>query len=347
MKNTIIESLTAEYIMLPLRNPFVISLRSSTNANIIRWKLTTTDGEVYLGESVPVQYVTGETPESVLAIAPRFEECVRGKSIEEFGRITSELEKLHPTDLAARAGVEMALYNAVAAKANISLYKLFGGFQRSVETDLTLSKVENATDIARIAWADGFRIFKMKVGGAEKEADKRRVLALQEALPDAVIRLDANQGFSPEEAESFLSGIVREGVKLEMVEQPVDKHDLQGMDYVARNSPVPILADEACITPADAYRICSATAVHGVNVKLMKSGLSGALSIIRIAQAANRKLMIGCMIESPVGLSTALALACGTGAFEYVDLDGHLLIDLKEEITEFEAKGPFLTIKEH
>jgi L-alanine-DL-glutamate epimerase-like enolase superfamily enzyme len=186
----------------------------------------------------------------------------------------------------------------------------------------------------------------MKVGGENKEADTLRVVRLQEELPEAIIRLDGNQGFTPKEAEDFLADLVKRGVRLEMVEQPVDKHDLTGLDYVARNSPVPILADEACVTPEDAYRICSTTAVHGVNVKLMKSGLSGALSIIRIAQAANRRLMIGCMIESPVGLSAALALACGTGAFDYVDLDGHVLIDIKEEITEFEAKGPFLTIRD-
>lgn len=346
MKQKIIASLTAEYTPLPLRNPFVISLRSSINANIVRWRLRMTDGSEYLGESVPVQYVTGESPESVLAVAPRFEEYVQGKSLEDFGCILHELEVMHPSDVSARAGLEIALYNAVALTASIPLYKLFGGVTNRVQTDLTLSKVPDAVDIAKLAWTDGFKIFKMKVGGADKNHDFFRVVALQEALPDTIIRLDANQGFEPNEAVEFIGNLVARGIRLEVVEQPVAKEDLSGLDDVARQSPVPILADEACVTPADAFKILSTTRVHGVNVKVMKSGVGGALSIIRIAQAAKRKLMMGCMIESPVGLTTSLAIACGTGAFDYIDLDGHLLIDIRDKIEEFNAEGPFLSIHE-
>ena len=83
--------------------------------------------------------------------------------------------------------------------------------------------------------------------------------------------------------------------------------------------------------------------MQGLNVKLMKSGIKGALEIISIAKAAGRKLMIGCMLESEIGMVANVALACGTGSFDYVDLDGHLLIDFSEPITSFVAHGPRLS----
>ncbi len=299
-------------------------------------------GQEFLGESVPVQYVTGETPESVLAAAPKIDALLRNALIEDLPLLLREMERALPRDIAARAGVEIALYNAFAAEVEIPLEKLLGAANASLETDLTIARIPNALEVAREAWREGFRIFKLKVGGGPMEEDVDRVLGITAEYPEARIRLDANQSLTPRAALDLAETLLRNGVALELIEQPVPKEDLIALDEISRISPVPVIADEACRTPSEAYRLFSETAVQGVNVKLMKSGILGALDIIRIAKAASRTLMIGCMLESEIGMAASVALACGTGAFDYVDLDGHLLLDLQEPIALFQADGPRL-----
>jgi L-alanine-DL-glutamate epimerase-like enolase superfamily enzyme len=339
-----IKSIHAEYHKLPLKNPFVISIRSAKNANVIRWHLCLDDEKEFLGESVPVQYVTGETPESVLASVSSIEDMLRGQSVEDFHSLIDEMEQALPRDVAARTGVEIALYNAYAAASNVSVMKLLGGASVTVETDLTIARLPNAVDVAREAWHRGFRIFKMKVGGGTMQEDEDRILGIAAALPDAIFRLDANQSFTVKQTLELTDILLKSGITIELIEQPVPKEDIAALDEISRISPVPIIADEACRNPTEASRLFAETAVQGVNVKLMKSGIKGALEIIRIAKAANRKLMIGCMLESEIGMAASVALACGTDAFDYIDLDGHVLLDLAEPITLFKTDGPRLWI---
>ncbi len=338
-----IASLKAEYFQIPLKNPFILSIRTAHHANVIRWRLRLEDGRAFPGESVPVQYVTGETPESVLMVAPKIEAILRGAAIEDMYHLIHEMAEVLPRDVAARAGVEIALYNAYSVECGIGVEKLLGGENATLETDLTIARIPNAVEVARAAWREGFRIFKMKVGGGPMEEDYDRILGVAETLPEAIFRLDANQSLTPETTVELTERLLQNDITIELIEQPVPKEDLKALDEVSKVSPVPIIADEACRTPPEAYRIFSETATHGVNVKLMKSGIQGALAIIRIAKAAGRKLMIGCMLESEVGMAASVNLACGTGAFDYVDLDGHVLLDLQEPISLFRAEGPRLS----
>ena len=338
-----IRSLTATYTKPPLRDPFVLSIRSATHANVIRWQLELSNGEVYLGESVPVQYVTGETPDTVLASLESFRHLLIGRSLEAgIEELMEPLDRAHPSDHAARAGVEMALYQAIAGSEGKTLQELFGGRRLRIETDLTISRIPNAVDVAKRALASGFRIFKVKIGGGELAEDLDRLVALRACSPEAIFRLDANQAFDADEALRRVDAILEAGVPVELVEQPVPKEDLAALSEVARLSPVPVIADEACRSVEDARRIVETTPVHGVNVKLMKTGLRGAQEIMLLTQAAGKRLMIGCMLESEVGMSASVALASGSGAFDYNDLDGHLLLDLQEPIRLFEAEGPWL-----
>jgi L-alanine-DL-glutamate epimerase-like enolase superfamily enzyme len=176
------------------------------------------------------------------------------------------------------------------------------------------------------------------------QEDEDRILGIARALPEAIFRLDANQSLTVKQTLELTDILLQNGITIELIEQPVLKEDLAALDEISRLSSVPIIADEACRNPREAFRLFAETAVQGVNVKLMKSGIKGALEIIEIAKAANRKLMIGCMLESEIGMAANVALACGTGAFDYIDLDGHLLLDLAEPITLFHVDGPRLWI---
>jgi L-alanine-DL-glutamate epimerase-like enolase superfamily enzyme len=133
-------------------------------------------------------------------------------------------------------------------------------------------------------------------------------------------------------------------VPLELVEQPTPKEDLAALDAVAARSPVPIFADESVKSPEDALRVVTETRAHGINVKIMKAGISGALDIIAIARAAKLRLMIGCMLESRRGIACSLALAAGTGAFEFVDLDSHLLLAEPGDNPFFSQDGPRMRV---
>jgi len=213
-----------------------------------------------------------------------------------------------------------------------------------METDVTIPIVPNAGELAELAWAVGIRVFKIKVGDPDRSADWARIDAIREMAPDARLRIDANQAFEPREAVEFAKRLVEEGAVVELLEQPVKKEDFEGLGYVAEHSPIPVFADESCRTPADALRLINTTAVQGLNLKINKNGLFGVLDIIAIARAANRKLMLGCMLETRYSIAVSLAIACGTGAFEHIDLDSHLLLNEQCEEAGFTQDAARLTL---
>jgi len=342
----VVRDVTAEIIEIPLRYAFMTAqdrlARQVTRPVVVSIALE--DGRAAVGESVPVAYVTGETQESVLAAVERARPLLIGGDVRRLRPLLNRLAETLPDAPSARAGIEMALYTAFAEVTGIALWRLWGGARESVETDITLPIVPDAVERAVEAAAQGFRCFKLKVGEEDREEDFRRLCAVQEAVPNAILRVDANQAFSAEEAVIFIRRAVEAGVRLELVEQPVAKGNLLALDAVADASPVPIFADEAVKTPADALRLVRETRAQGLNVKLMKAGVTGALDILAIARAAGRKLMIGCMLETRRGIGFSLAFACGTGAFDYVDLDSHFLLGEEGPNPYFCQDGPHLRI---
>jgi L-alanine-DL-glutamate epimerase-like enolase superfamily enzyme len=173
--------------------------------------------------------------------------------------------------------------------------------------------------------ARGFRIFKAKVGKDEDE-DIARVMAISEGAPGCCFVLDANQGFQPAQAVEFIKNLLSRGIMIRAFEQPVNATDLDGMRFVSENANVPVIADEAAQTLADVKEIARSKAATGVNVKLMKCGMVGALEIISICKKTGLDLMFGCMLESKIAQSAAAHIACGTGAFSLFDLDSDLLL---------------------
>jgi L-alanine-DL-glutamate epimerase-like enolase superfamily enzyme len=123
-----------------------------------------------------------------------------------------------------------------------------------------------------------------------------------------------------------LEAVLKDGAKVDLLEQPVGKHDLKGMIFVSKRSPVPVAADETVATPRQAARALELGAATAINIKLAKSGLSRALEIAAVARAAKVPLMIGCMAETARGLSASVHFALGTGFFRFADLDSDVLL---------------------
>ncbi len=324
-----IVSVRAEAWTLPLVAPFVIAARTATQARNVRVTVTTDTGVVGLGASAPVGYVTGESVETVLAALADAGAALEGQSAEALEPLLRLSAELLPEAPAAQAGLEMALLDVWARGQGRSLWAHFGGQQKRLTTDVTIPLVApaEAARLGREAWADGFRALKLKVGDADgPDADLARIAAVAAAVPDVRLRVDANQAFTPDAAVTFTRKLLATGAAVELLEQPVAKEDVAGLKFVRAHVGVPVFADEAARSVAEVRNLIAQDAVDGVNVKLMKSGITGALEIIALCRAAGKTLMLGCMLETGLGIAAAAQIAAGTGAFDFLDLDSHRLL---------------------
>lgn len=338
-----IATITAEPFQTPLHSPFVTSQGYATEAQGVMVTLTLEDGRSVQGESVPVTYVTGETRDSVMETVSTVRPHLIGMDVRRWRQTLNSIAQNAPDKPSARCGLEMAVLEAWALATGGTLWHLFGGAQTSIESDITIPIVANASELTEIAWAMGIHVFKIKVGEKDLEADHARVRAVREAAPEAKLRIDANQAFTPDSAVAFVERLLAGGANVEMLEQPVQAGDFAGLAEVARRSPVPVFADESCRTPHDALRLAQ-TEVHGFNLKINKSGIGAVLDIIAIARAAGKKTMLGCMLETRHSIAVSLALACGTGGFDFIDLDSHLLLNEEGVNPHFEQIGGAMTL---
>lgn len=157
----------------------------------------------------------------------------------------------------------------------------------------------------------GYDTLKVKVG-VDPTLDVARLKAIRDAVGSAPrIRIDANQAWAPKEAVRLLNEMQESGLAIELVEQPVKAHDLEGLTYVTERSYVPVLADESVFSAEDALKIVEMRAADLINIKLMKcGGLTSALKIAALAEISGMECMIGCMLEAKVSVNAAVHLAC-------------------------------------
>lgn len=290
-------------------------------------KVTTDYDVVGWGESSPSKRVTGETAETVIKALERIAPRLIGSCPLRIERDVELMDSVVDGNPAAKAAIDMALYDILGKTASKPLFMVIGGYRTEVLTDITLSiksPKEMAKDAAK-AVKKGFKALKVKVGINPAE-DVERVALIREAVGDHVkIRIDANQGWTPEQAIEVLGRIAKFNVQF--VEQPVSADDVKGLAYVKENSSIPLMADESVHSPEDALRIVQADAVDLINIKLMKSGgILKARKIAEVAEAAGIPCMIGCMSESGIGIAAASHLAAATKNIQYADLDSDLLL---------------------
>lgn len=323
-----IESLTVEELSMPLTSPFVIATGEQKRLQNVLVTVSLSNGVTGTGEAAPVPHITGETQSTALAACHTARDLIVGERVQNYRAIATQLAATLGPQSTARAGVEMAVFDALCRHLGCSLADFVGGRNVAVRTDDTISIVP--PDVARTntetAVEAGFTDMKVKVG-EDVDTDVARVRAVADAAPDAGITVDANQGYTPKESIGFVDRLHDAGVTIDLLEQPVSGDDVAGLGYIRDAVSVPVAADESVFTPTDARRVATAGAADVINVKLMKSGLVGALDIIGIARAHNLRLMIGCMLESSVAIHTAAHLASGTGAFDHIDLDGNFSLE--------------------
>ena len=267
------------------------------------------------GEAAPDEYY-GENQQTVLACVSAFAGNL-GDDPFVIEDIIHRLDKVIRLNPSAKAAVDMALYDLMGKVLGVPLYKLLGlNPKHTPHTSFTIG-IDTPVEMAKKALiAKDYPILKIKVG---TKHDLDIIKAIRD-VTNAVIRVDANTGWTPKEAIKTIN--VLAPYNIEFVEQPIVAHDLPGLKLIRDNVPIPIIADESCVTVEDIPRI--AECVDGVNLKLMKcGGIRHALKMIHVARAHNLRVMIGCMIESSLAITAAAHL---TPLVDYADLDGHLLI---------------------
>jgi len=273
-------------------------------------------GIVGLGEAAPIARYD-ETAESAAAFIDKARP-VLDRDLGEYALRFGEIEAVGPGEHAAKAALDMAVLDWAGKRLKVPLWKLLGlARDKAVTTTYSIGIDEVPVMQQKVRDAPGFGVYKVKVG----TADDRKIIEGIRAVTDKPLRADANEGWkTKEEALEMIDWMA--GLGVELIEQPLPAAKLEDCAWLKERVKIPVLADESLIQASDLPRI--APYFHGVNVKIMKcGGVQEAVRLAGMARALGLKLMLGCMIESSLGISAGAAIA---QLFDYADLDGNLLI---------------------
>lgn len=309
-----------ERVELPLTHPFTIARGTMDAAENVIVRIEDDDGNVGVGGAAPSAHY-GENADTVEAVMPRLLDVVeRVGDPHALQRIEAEMERTINRNPAARCAVSIALHDLAARRVDLPLYQYWGlDAEQTLDTSFTIGidDPDVMAEKTRGAIEAGYSTLKIKLG---TDRDQELLESVRNAAPDATIRVDANEAWSPREAVQKIEFIADYGV--EFVEQPVAAENPEGMAFVRQRSALPIAADESCITLEDIPRIAGAADI--ANLKLMKcGGLQEAIRMIHAARAQGMDVMLGCMIESNASIAAAAHLV---PLLDYADLDGSLLL---------------------
>ncbi len=316
-------------ISVPLRVPFKTALRRVDSVEDVIVEIHTDTGAVGYGEAPPTGVITGDTTGAIIgALKDHIIKTIIGRDVDDFEALTDSVQKCIIHNSSAKAAVDMALWDLYGQLYNIPVYKLLGGSKDKIVTDITIS-VNSPEEMARDAITAinrGYDTLKVKVG-VNPKLDVERLSAIRNAIGSrAKLRIDANQAWKPQEAVRILNQMQEQGLDIELVEQPVIAHDIEGLKYVTERSYVPVLADESVFSPLDAMKIIQSGAADLINIKLMKcGGITPALKIADAASIMGVECMLGCMLEAKVSVNAAVHVACARSIITKIDLDGPVL----------------------
>ena len=276
------------------------------------------EGLMGWGEASPGKNEKAETVEEMQEQLTAFlEQGIESNTIEELNQRAKQVS-IAPC---AYAALDMALWDLKAKKAQLPLHQLLHLPRPSVPTSLTLGIIpadQVNERIQRMLHNSSAKALKIKLGAPQGiEADQQMFEQVLESTQKhkLKIRVDANGGWSTQEAIYMMKWLAERGV--EYIEQPLEEGQESELQYLYPNRPLPIYIDESCRYAEDVGKW--ADHIDGVNMKLMKcGGITEALEIIKMAKKHQLKTMIGCMSESSVSIAAAAALS---GGIDHIDLD--------------------------
>ena len=326
--------------------PFVIATGTMHFAQNVLIRIYTDKGIHGVGECSAFPMIVGETQDTCIAMAKDFAKIWLGKNPIEIPERMQDLLAYADHNATIKSAFDMALFDIAAKNAGLPLYQFLGGHKREIETDMTIGidSPEGMALTAKKYQANGCNIIKVKLG-KEVHQDIERVKQIRAAVGDKMIlRLDANQGWSFDDALYALGALADQNI--EFCEQPMRTWYDDQLPELALNSPIKIMADESCYHHHDARRLINSKACEYLNIKFAKSG--GILEAQKIHEEALQKgvkCMIGSMLESRIALSANLHFALASPNVIFFDLDtcllGHLVDPVIGGLT---YDGYFLTV---
>lgn len=326
--------------------PFVIATGTMHFAQNVLIRIYTDAGIYGVGECSAFPMIVGETQETCLAMAKDFARILIHKDPLDIPERMNDLLGYAAHNNTIKSAFDMALFDIAAKHARLPLYKFLGGQKRSVETDMTIGidTPENMAISALKYQKQGCRIIKIKLG-KKLHDDIERVKQIREAVgQQMILRLDANQGWSFDDALFALGKL--EAFDIEFCEQPMRTWFDDQLPELNINSPIKIMADESCYNHHDARKLINSKACEYLNIKFAKSGgILEAQKIHEIALQTGTKCMIGSMLESRIALSANLHFALASPNIIFFDLDtcllGHLVDPVLGGLT---YNGYFLSV---
>jgi len=304
---------------------FTIATGSSDVEENVMVKIVVGD-EFGVGSASPSN-VTQETLQSIEAFLEKVPKKIIGTEENDIARLHQRLDAISPGNTAAKAAVDIAVYDLLSKREKKPLYKFLGGTRKKMLTDMTLGIESKEVTVQRAVkyCKSGFRALKVKVG-LDLDEDINRVAAVREAVgPPIELRVDANQGYTVDQAIRFAEHM--EPLDVAFVEQPVKADDYAGLRKVTERSPIDIMADECVKSSLDARKIAREGIADMINIKLMKSaGVHDAVLTNMLAEATGISTMVGCMGEIQVSVAAGLHFALSSENIKYADLDSHFSI---------------------
>jgi L-Ala-D/L-Glu epimerase len=307
--------LEAEFLQLRTKHPFIIARGGQSDYQTIWVRLRDGDGNEGWGEAAPTKFY-GETPESALS-ALNLYACEMPDDpfdLEETERRWGTKLRRNP---AARSALSAALHDLVGKRLGVPVYRLWGLDPAKAPMSTFTIGLDTPEKLrAKVLEAAQYPILKIKLG-TDRDVEVLRTIR---DTTDKEIRVDANCGWTVKRAIAMLPVLTEFGVTV--LEQPLPPNELDGLAEITRRASIPVIADESCETAVDIPRLVGK--VDGINIKLAKCGsLREAVRMIAVARAHGMMVMVGCMIESSLGITAA---AHFTPLVDIVDLDGAALL---------------------
>jgi L-alanine-DL-glutamate epimerase-like enolase superfamily enzyme len=329
-------------------HPFTIATGTMHFAQNTFIRVHTDAGLTGVGECSAFPMIAGETQATCFEMAKDFAALWKNKDATAIGDRIAELHLFTAFNATIKSAFDMALYDLAAKAAGMPLYRYLGGKQKEPETDLTIG-IDHPADMAATARSfveKGVRIIKIKLGKNAKE-DVERVRLIREAAgPGILLRIDANQGWSFEDAKYALQAMGP--YDIQFCEQPMRHWDDDKLPALVKASPVKIMADESVFDHYDAERLIKAKACDYVNIKFAKSGgIHEAKKIHDVCAQNGIPCMMGGMLESRLALSAFAHFVLAHDNVQFYDMDTCLLGHKADPITGgVQYKGFHLQVPE-
>jgi L-alanine-DL-glutamate epimerase-like enolase superfamily enzyme len=298
-----------EKVRVKLAKPFVVAIGVIDTCETLIVKVQTDEGIMGYGEASPFAPVTGELLDTIPQFIELFKPHLIGLNPLELEKAHKIMDRLTVGNTSAKAGIDIALYDILGKWLNEPLYKILGGCRNAFVTDVTvgISAPEEMAAAALDCVREGYTVIKVKAGISPTD-------------DIVVLRVDANQGWDVRTAISTLRAYEEFGV--EAVEQPLPWWDLDGLAFLRGQSRIRLMVDESLHSPQDALKIMKLGAADTFNIKLMKSGgIYPALKINAIGESGGVNCMVGCMLETRLGIAAGAHLVAGQKNITEADLD--------------------------